>query len=204
MSLKTFICVGIDHIIDPVQFIADAIDYYQPMFVTLEVPLNTNSFPCFPRSYNAQDCTHEWSRVARMLIENGRKYYCIDGSVDRNAYPWFSDVEAAATLAFPDTIGSWGSYRIEYGARQYSLLGGKWHLLPQLTDEYTFAGIADRNRFAAAVIHKITGGRRRSSLLHVGGLAHFQTRPGIVESPLQDLVKALEYIFLDATQKSAK
>ncbi len=94
-------------------------------------------------------------------------------------------------------------YKVEYGAREYSVLGGKWHLLPQVCKEMGVMEISQRNEFAAAVLNRLAETREARCVVHVGGIRHFRwesdDKSNFVATPLQDLVDAQKRIIIDAT-----
>jgi len=196
--INNFVGVGINHMTDSTHFLKVLLAKSRPDVITLEVPCNTNAYPTCPNtvSYDREEQNHEWSKVTRLAIERAIPYYCIDGNVDPEMYPWFDDVELAATTCFPADSGIWGNFYITYGEREVQVLAGRWDEAFSRTPHDVALNVPARNQFAGAVINRIAehhGGLDR--LVHIGGLDHFQYHSLIDPSvsgmiPLQDVVQA--------------
>lgn len=221
MALDLLVCIGVDHEKDLVDFIEKQIFQYQPRIITLEQSLNYCQWLDKSQIWLKDFEFHRYAQLAekcRIPI-----YYCVDGNIDPDQWPFFSELEMASSLSFPRDKSkiTLTSHSITYNEKTYCQRTALFRSPSQkeITPEQKIKEFEGRNQFMAQAINKIVEKKTRawlnqpiSCLMHIGGMAHFNLddfKKYILDFPverplpspyslIQDLVSAKKKIVIDA------
>ena len=222
MALNLLVCIGVNHIDDVVDFVEKQIFQYQPRIITLEQALNQ----CGWLDGHLREFENfEFLRYAQLAEKRSIPYYCVDGNVDPDQWPFFSELGMASSLSFPKdkdkiTINAHGTTYNEKKYYDHATANPMYYLFEKkMTPGQKIKEYEGRNQFMAQAINKLVKKRTKarlnqpiSCLMHIGGSAHFNLndfKKFILKFPIgrsipgpyslvQDLVSAKKKIIINA------